>query len=184
MRISRSTVSGLETILTDGLTALIPQRDYSGLNQANSPLRVWLPEPAKQALEQACEVHDTSMTAYLTEYFAEYLYGHHELLRMKATRTGLYEAKPEVRYSKMTPTGVSVEPETPKLGKNIFALKIFIPEKIKAGLQQKAMLASASLGEFSRTLICGHLFGHDYDLTKLTLLRDEIQVYNWELEKE
>lgn len=111
MRISRSTVAGLELVSTDGLTALIPPRDYSGLNQANTQLRVWLPEPAKLALEQACEIHDTSMTAYLTEYFAEYLYGHHELLCMKATRTGLYEPKPNVRYSAMTPVGARAEPD-------------------------------------------------------------------------
>lgn len=139
MRISRSTVAGLELVSADGLTALIPQRDYSGLNQANSQLRVWLPEPAKLALEQACEIHDTSMTAYLTEYFAEYLYGHHELLLMRATSTGLYEPKPEHRYCAMRAggsTGLSDDDELaePNLGKNIFPLKIFVPEKIKAGL--------------------------------------------------
>ena len=75
----------------NALLPLIPPRDYSGLNRQNETLRVWLPEPAKQALQVICERLETSMTVYLTEYFAEYLYGYYELLGMREQRTGLYE---------------------------------------------------------------------------------------------
>lgn len=187
MRISRSTVAGLEVVAADGLSRLIPSRDYSGLNQADSQLRVWLPEPAKLALEEICTIHETSMTAYLTEYFASYLYGYHELLRMRATRTGLYEPQPERRACAMSVVGettVATKAAEPNLGKNIFALKIWVPVKIKAVLQQRAALANATLGEFLRALICGHLFGCDYLLGEVMTMvgssREINQANRWE----
>jgi len=110
------------------------------------------------------------MTYYLTEYFAEYLYGHHEMLYMKATQTGLYEAKPETRYCAISSTDAQAEVEAPNLGKNIFALKIFVPKKIKIGLSQRAALAAVTLGEFLRILICFKLFGCDYGHDKVTMI--------------
>lgn len=166
MRISRSTMAGLQLNTIGRLSELIPPRDYSGLNQQDCQLRVWLPDPAKQALEELCEINEMSMTAYLTEYFASYLFGRHEVMRMRATRSGLYEPEPESRYCAMTPLGIEQEddePETePNLGKNIFALKIWLPGKIKDGLGSRADRAGVTLGEFSRALICTHLLGIEY----------------------
>jgi CBS-domain-containing membrane protein len=47
------------------------------------------------------------------------------------------------------------------MGKNIFALKIFLPTKLKVDLQERADKAQASLGKFARAMICAHLFGRD-----------------------
>ncbi len=103
------------------------------------------------------------MTAYLTEYFASYLFGHHELMRMRATKSGLYEPLPEQRYCAIAPDGPEPEPEVePDLGKNIYALKIWLPEKIKDGIRSRADRAGVTLGEFSRALICTHLLGIEY----------------------
>jgi hypothetical protein len=49
----------------------------------------------------------------------------------------------------------------PEMGKNIFALKIFLPAKLKSGLQLRAEKAQAPLGKFARAMICAHLFGRD-----------------------
>jgi hypothetical protein len=156
-------MAGLQLSTVGHLSDLIPARDYSGLNQQNCQLRVWLPDPAKQGLEELCEINAMSMTAYLTEYFASYLFGHHEVMRMRANRLGLYEPEPEHRYCAMDPGGPEPEPETvPDLGKNIFALKIWVPEKIKDGLSSQAIRAGETLGKFTRELICAHLFGSAY----------------------
>lgn len=90
MRISRDTMADWQ-LKAGGKTLqeLIPARDYSGLNRQGSQLRVWLPYPAKMALEAIAERENTSMTVYLTEYFVAYVYGHYELQRMRETRTGL-----------------------------------------------------------------------------------------------
>ena len=174
MRISHSTMARLQLSTVGRLSELIPPRDYSGLNQQDAQLRVWLPDSAKQALEELCEINEMSMTAYLTEYFSSYLFGQHEVMRMRASRSGLYEPEPERRYCAMTPLGGEQdgddEPETlPDLGKNIFAVKIWVPEKIKDGLRSQAHRSQVPLGEFSRSLICAHLFGCHYWPTTLQM---------------
>ncbi|MBK6743460.1 MAG: hypothetical protein IPG66_10965 [Hydrogenophilales bacterium] len=55
----------------------------------------------------------------------------------------------------------------PEMGKNIFALKIFLPSKIKEGLQHRANMAKVPLGRFARAMICAHLFGRDVGPKKL-----------------
>ncbi|MDP2795234.1 MAG: hypothetical protein Q8O25_14355 [Sulfurisoma sp.] len=160
----RSTMTGSPSGFDVQLSALIPQRDYSDLNGQDSQLRVWLPDPAKRALEEVCEVHKASMTAYLTEYLASYLFGYHEVLRMRANNAGLYEPPPMRRSCAMSP---APPPPEPDLGKNIFALKIWVPDKIKNGLQLAADRAGITLGEFSRALICAHLFGREYGPSRL-----------------
>lgn len=167
MRISHSTMAGLQNAAASHITALIPPRDYQDLYRQNAQLRVWLPEPARWGLEQMCEINELSMTAYLTELFACHLYGHHEVMRMRAGRTGIYEPAPEVssRYCAMTPRGATPEqPDEPNLGKNIYPLKIWIASKIKLGLGAHAAQASLTLGELCRSLICAHLFGREYGI--------------------
>lgn len=160
MRISRDRMSDWDINKTGtGLSNLIPKRDYHGLNVQTEQLRVWLPDPAKIALNELAQQAETSMTVYLIEYFASYLYGQHELLRMRETRTGIYEPQNHKACA------MAASPrQPPNLGKNIFALKMFVPKKLKLDLQALADKAQASLGEFSRSLICAHLFGQDYGL--------------------
>ena len=104
------------------LPELIPPRDYEELNVAYEQLRVWLPHPAKLALEAISDRRGISMTAHLTEFFVSYLYGYYELMRMRETKTGLYAPR-NVKCSMMSVS----QPEPPSLGKNFFALKIFCP---------------------------------------------------------
>lgn len=179
MRISRERVAEWE--LGNGgkkLSSLIPPRDYSGMNLQDEQLRVWLPDPAKLGLEEISQRVETSMTVYLTEYFTEYIYGCHELLKMRENRFGLYEPRPEVKYN-MERCRESPQPD---LGKNIFALKIFIPTKIKNALQVLASRAQISLGEFTRALICAHLFGREHGPKMLMALtsHEESVANHWE----
>ncbi|WP_041655993.1 hypothetical protein [Azoarcus sp. KH32C] len=148
---------------------LIPSRDYRGLNMQDTQLRVWLPDGAKQALTEIGDRVGASYTVYLSEFFATYLYGYHELLKMRDTRTGLYEpvsAEVEESEEEEAPPpedelGPEYDDPEPEMGKNIFALKIFMSNKMKDGLQQRANRAQVPLGRFARALICAHLFGRD-----------------------
>jgi hypothetical protein len=113
------------------------------------------------------------------QYFATYLYGYHELLRMRDHRIGLYEPVPiipGVRYS-----AEAVADFTPKLGKNLYAIKIFVAECLKNDLERRAEKSKVSLGELSRALICQHLFGRDYGLPEDEITRkDQTGADAWE----
>lgn len=155
---------------------LIPQRDYSSLNEQDEQLRIWLPDQARQALTEVCERTGVNMTVYLTEFFATYLYGIHEVMRMRESQVGLYAPKVFQRTCAMTPLdddhdinefGPEFDDPVPEMGKNIFAMKIFLPGKIKVGLQYRAVHAKVPLGRFVRAMICAHLFGRDIGPNKL-----------------
>ena len=100
--------------------------------------------------------------------FATYLYGVHEVMRMRDHQTGLYDTD-DLQFLDADPCeGKQTEDDAPEfdepvpeMGKNIFALKIFVPTKIKFGLQQRAEKAKAPLGKFARAMICAHLFGRN-----------------------
>ena len=168
MRIAREIMvhwgqSAADLTLSDGL---IPHRNYAGLNVQDEQLRIWLPDPAKIALIEICDRLNMSITAYLTELFATYLYGIHEVMRMRDHQTGLYDIHdlqfPNADYSEDDKTeddSPAFDEPVPEMGKNIFALKIFLPGKLKSGLQQRADKAKAPLGRFARAMICAHLFG-------------------------
>ena len=170
MRIAREIIAqwgeaASEVVLSDGL---IPARTYSGLNLQDEQLRIWLPDPAKIALIEICNRFGMSLTAYLTELFATYLYGIHEVMRMRDQQTGLYDTQDWQFASGDVSDGVDADDEdamfdepVPEMGKSIFALKIFLPSKLKNGLQQRADKANVPLGRFARAMICAHLFGRD-----------------------
>ena len=148
--------------------SLIPQRNYTGLNVQDEQLRIWLPDPARIALMEVCERLNLSLTAYLTELFATYLYGVHEVMRMCDHQNGLYDDR-DLPFSdadlsdggNAEDDGPAFDEPVPEIGKNIFALKIFLPTKLKVGLQQRAEKAQVPLGRFARAMICAHLFGRD-----------------------
>lgn len=170
MRIAREIMahwgqSATELALSGGL---IPQRNYAGLNVQDEQLRIWLPDPAKIALMEICGRLNMSITAYLTELFATYLYGVHEVMRMRDLQRGLYDTDDmqfltadQLESEELEDDGPEFDETVPEMGKNIFALKIFLPAKLKFGLQQRADKAQAPLGKFARAMICAHLFGRD-----------------------
>jgi len=170
MRIAREIMAHWGPAATDlALSAdLIPRRDYAGLNLQDDQLRIWLPDPAKTALLEVCNRLGMSITVYLTELFATYLYGVHEVMCMRDHQKGLYDADAmqflsadQLESEELEDDGPVFDDPVPEMGKNIFALKIFLPAKMKLGLQQRADKSQAPLGKFARAMICAHLFGRD-----------------------
>ena len=154
---------------------LIGARDYSGLQRQDTQIRLWLPDQARIGLEEVCARTGLSMTAYLTEHFGTYLFGVHELLRMRDAGSGLYaDDQPASEIEEDEPAfmledeeGPDFDDPVPEMGKNIFALKIFLPRMIKAGLQHRANIAGVPLGRFVRAMICAHLFGRSVGVRSL-----------------
>jgi hypothetical protein len=155
---------------------LIPRRDYAGLCQQEEQLRIWLPDQARQALSEVCRRTGINITTYLTEFFVTYLYGIHEVMRMRDLQQGIYESSggqvgltdaPDDYQTDLDEIDAEFDDPAPEMGKNIFSLKIFLSGKIKAGLQRRAERAGVSLGRFVRAMICAHLFGRDISPQRL-----------------
>ncbi len=93
-------------------------------------LRLWLPVPLKTAMDEAIVEMGVTGAKYLREFFVVYLYGAHELLRMKAEKTGLYYEPPPAPYSGVRYSRAATVDCIPGLGKNIVAAKIRFVSKM------------------------------------------------------
>ncbi len=136
-------------------------RGISDLADNKAVLRLWLPVPLKTAMDESMAEMEVTASKYLREFFVVYLYGAHELLRMKAEKTGLYYEPPPVPRSERVFFSRAPSVDCiPGLGKNIEATKIYIPQKIKADLESLANRAGVPLARYTRELLVSHFLGH------------------------
>ena len=143
-------------------------RGIHDLEENSDVLRLWLPEPLKRAMDECTTVMEVTASKYLRELFVIYLYGGHELLRMREENTGLYYISPpsppappvpdshsNVMFSRAATVDCILG-----LGKNIVPVKIYVPPKIKADLELLAIRAEMPLARFIRELLVSHFLGH------------------------
>ncbi|MGO3740766.1 hypothetical protein [Kerstersia sp.] len=139
-------------------TQLIDYGDLTYLHVNDDELRFWLPETCKTALDETRKAHEMTMACWLREYFVAYTFGEHELMRMRTLQTGLYQTS-GVRYS------VAPQPVVPYqvlrgLGKNLCAIKLYLPTRLKRELVELADHAAMELSPFIRMLLISRLLGH------------------------
>ncbi len=135
-------------------------RGILDLHSNSAALRIWLPVPLKTAMDESMAEMGVTGAKYLREFIVVYLYGAHELLRMKAERTGLYYVPPPEPHSRVRFSRAATVDCIPGLGKNIVAAKIKIPQKIKDDLDLLAERAGVTPGQFTRELLASHFLGH------------------------
>lgn len=136
-------------------------RGLADLYANDAELRVWAPEPLKAAMEEATKHLETTLSQYLRELLVVYLYGMHELMCMRANRTGIHHLPPPPPNNSQTLYSRSRMVECiPGLGKNIMPLKLFLHQKMKDDLQVLADKASIPLSQFVRELLVSHFLGY------------------------
>lgn len=137
-------------------------------------LRVWLPTTISVALGDVSHETNQTVSAYLREFFAFYLYGAHDFIRMQKEFTGVFydvskhpidfAANQEIIRKEDAPlfSRRSNEDSIPDLGKNIVPIKVYIPEKIKEDLQMLADKAGLPMSTFLREVLASSLLGHTF----------------------
>lgn len=165
------------------------------MTKHRAELRVWLPTTIAVALDDMSDETIQTVSDYLREFFAFYLYGAHDFIRMQKEFTGVFyemEKHPAdlATYQEMTGgrrgqamfSRTSAAESIPDLGKNIVPLKVYIAEKIKEDLQVLADKAGIPLSTFIREILVSSLLGHAFwaeRLPKPTELEYE-QATAWE----
>jgi hypothetical protein len=163
---------------TPAMTDLIDDLDLKDLSENTAVLRVWLPVTGRIAMDEVTERTGMVAAKYLREFFVIYLYGIHELLKMKATMEGLYYRPPTEpqtddpssnrAYNRVLLYSRAPSRECiPGLGKNIVPLKVFLPQRIKDDLQELADRTNTPLSQFTREILISHFFGHTFWPEKL-----------------
>jgi hypothetical protein len=163
-------------------SSIVANRQYMALHVDDAELRVWLPVACKRALDEIGRHYPGRKSALLREYFVAYLYGVHELLRMRASNVGLYyepPISPTKGKGERTLDDLAIPERSteviPGLGKNIMAIKIFIPGEIKTALQCLADDVPLPLSTLVRRLLISYLLGH-------TILPEKLKP--WSVEEE
>jgi hypothetical protein len=173
------------------INLLIEDRGLLDLSENSAVLRLWLPEAGRTALNQTTKNSGIVGSKYLREFFVSYLYGAHELLRMRSMKEGLYYV-PLPKEPSVTREGASggikfsrapsVE-YIPGLGKNIFPFKVFLPQRIKDDLQGLADKVDIPLSQFVREILITHFFGQTFWPAKLKSWSEEHERIGVEWEK-
>jgi hypothetical protein len=137
-------------------------RGIAQLHENDAVIRLWMSEPLRKAMDQTCDEINGSASWYLREFLVVYLYGIHELLKMRAFSSGLnYEPPPQpkadsgIRFSR-----TSMGEVIPGLGKNLVPCKLKLPSKMKVDLQQLADQRDIPLGRFIREILVQHFLGY------------------------
>jgi len=152
-------------------TSAMAKRNINDIHLNDAVLRIWLPAPAKQAMDECIDDLNLSVAEYLREFLVVYLYGAYELQRMKTHGSGLYFVPPPVKHPDTSPefsSGIGEikfsrarnSESIPGFGKNIVQIKLFLNEKLKADLEVLADKPGIPLGQFVREIIVSHFMGH------------------------
>lgn len=141
-------------------------RDYADRDAA---IKLWLPPSTKERLEEVCTYIDTSISDFLRQVLFIHLYGRVDFLGLLQTKhptalnghhdTGIVpDATPQVeRELKAVKRKPSVQAGSEK---STVSVKVWVPARMKADLEQLALKSRTSLSEYARRIIMTHLLGH------------------------
>ncbi len=145
------------------MTTLFLARNFRELHVNDAQVRVWLPKKADIALRETADAADQAVAEWMRAFLVAYLYGEHELARMRRTASGLYYVPPpaaeSATYHSPFFSRSARPPYAEPLGKNMYPLKVFVPGQLKAAMQAQADKAGKRLSDFVRGLLIERLLG-------------------------
>ena len=143
--------------------------NFDHFDRHDRALKFWLPEPARDALEDLSRRQAQSMSELLRQFLFQHCYGvyAHVLLMDKREAASRAEAdlpmfsRTDIRYShrayqpKKDPTYW-----VPELGKNVTSLKIWMSTQMYADLEALALHSKITVSQYVREIVISRLLGH------------------------
>ena len=142
--------------------------DFGDLKEHDVALKFWLPESAVEALRDLCERNGDSVSEALRQFFAQHCYGIYAFQVMCEASPGLFKDPPPPLFSldKGESNKATYEKKridtywVPELGKNVVAIKVWIPKRLRRDLQMLADHVELKLSQYAREIIISRLLGH------------------------
>lgn len=139
-------------------------RSLDGLEENDQPVKVHLAEPVRIALNELADHYDSNLSVIVRHILFIQLYGLYDLVarveRGKKDflpyRQGM--ADMGVRYSRRQ-QGTASPPPPPDLGKNLDNIKIWLPSRMVADIDQLSEQAGRNRSAWIRGMLIRHLFG-------------------------
>lgn len=147
---------------------------FDHFDKHDRALKFWLPEPARQALEDLAKRQGQSMSELLRQFLFQHCYGvyAHALLMDKREAAAKAMASDGIHFSRRMDGGVNysrAEPYQPKkdptywvpeLGKNVTSLKIWMSNQMYADLEALAKHSQITVSQYVREIVISRLLGH------------------------
>lgn len=150
----------------------------------DAALKFWLPEPAREALEDLANRQGESMSEMLRQFLFQHCYGLYAFA-LVAERYPQHFREDMPMFSRATETVAAPSEETPslaivrlvepkkgyqpkkdptywvpELGKNVMSLKVWIPAQLYADLQVLARHSEVTVSQYVREIVISRLLGH------------------------
>lgn len=143
--------------------------DFRDLGNHDTALKFWLPEPAREALEDLADRQGESMSELLRQFLAQHTYGVYAFQLMNDRYPGLFKVglpQPDnmIRFS-MRRGGEEGKKRidtywVPELGKNVMSIKLWLPKRMRDDLQVLADHTGIKLSQYIREIVISRLLGH------------------------
>lgn len=144
--------------------------NFDHFDQHDRALKFWLPEPAREALEDLAKRQGQSMSELLRQFLFQHCYGvyAHVLLidkrdaaKKAADAEGASFSRTEIMFSRKgyQPTK---DPTywVPELGKNVTSLKIWMSTQMYSDLEALALHSKITVSQYVREIVISRLLGH------------------------
>lgn len=139
--------------------------DFSDLAENDVQFKFWLPEAAKQALHELSERSELSESEFIRQFLAIHCYGLYAFYQMTDKIPKLFKEQQGIKYSKSirNPPDGKKRVNTywvPELGKNIAAVKVWIPKRMKDNLKVLAEHTQLTPSNYVREILISRMLGH------------------------
>ncbi len=139
---------------------------FSDLADHDCALKFWLPEPAAEALLEFSDLGGYSMSEALRQFLAQHCYGVYAFQVMNDALPGLFRDPEPPMFSRKEAANSRREKKreptywVPELGKNIAAIKVWIPHRLRDDLSRLAAHVGLPLSQYVREITISRLLGH------------------------
>ena len=140
--------------------------DFSDLANHDIALKFWLPEPAKDALNEISESTGQSISGFLRQFLVIHTYGLYPYLVMADAMPNFckHDDRSSIKFSKTAPSREGkIRVSTywvADLGKNIAPIKVWIPARLKKDIHILAGHTGITPSNYIREIVISRIFGH------------------------
>jgi hypothetical protein len=147
--------------------------DYSDLEIHDASVKFWLPSPAADALKEVKMIRSESINEILLIFLLGHCYGFYFQQVLLNKHPEVYrDDEPDIRFSLRQPReGEQLTEQiqrikreviyfVPELGKNVFPIKLWLPQRLKTDIALLADHAGLTLSGYLREIVISRLFGH------------------------
>lgn len=143
--------------------------DYSDLAVHDASVKFWVPQPTAEALKEIKRLRAESMNETLLIFLIGHCYGFYFQQVMLTKHPEIYkdpDPSAGIRFSRRNREAEEGIPKrktvyyVPELGKNIFPIKLWIPQRLKNDLALLAENTGLTLSEYLREIVIARVFGY------------------------